>query len=93
MPPHGDVSLNALGVIDIADEPETGTTIARCSTGPPRALRPLCGETPTQEDAMKKYQKPQVVKSLSELDVFGAEDLMTSAWSNTWSNKWNNHPS
>ena len=42
---------------------------------------------------MKKYQKPQVVKSLSELDVFGAEDLMTSAWSNTWSNKWNNHPS
>jgi len=39
---------------------------------------------------MKEYEKPEVVETLSEEQVFGAEDPMTSAWSNAWSNSWSN---
>jgi hypothetical protein len=37
------------------------------------------------------YQKPAVTATLTEQEVFGAEDLMASAWSRAWSRTWNNH--
>lgn len=40
------------------------------------------------------YVKPAVTATLSEQEVFGAEDLMASAWSRAWSRSWTNggHP-
>lgn len=37
-----------------------------------------------------KYEKPRVITTLTEREVFGADELMTSAWSNAWGNSWSN---
>lgn len=35
-----------------------------------------------------KYEKPTILESLTETEVFGSEELMTSAWSDAWSDSW-----
>ncbi|HSL83172.1 MAG TPA: hypothetical protein VLF66_10360 [Thermoanaerobaculia bacterium] len=37
-----------------------------------------------------KYEKPRVITTLTEREVFGSDELMTSAWSNAWGNSWSN---
>ena len=36
------------------------------------------------------YEKPAVLQTLSESEIFGSDELTASAWSNSWSNTWNN---
>lgn len=37
-----------------------------------------------------RYEKPAVLATLTEEEVFGSRELMTCAWSNSWGNHWNN---
>lgn len=43
--------------------------------------------------AKSPYEKPAVMSTLTEQEVFGSESLMASAWSRTWARGWGNgHP-
>jgi hypothetical protein len=54
-------------------------------------LKLIAGTIPTislQGRITVDYEKPTVLESLTETEVFGSEELMTSAWSNAWSDSW-----
>jgi hypothetical protein len=36
------------------------------------------------------YQKPAIMSTLTEQEVFGSESLTASAWGNQWKNSWTN---